>query len=561
VLTLKVSDERLSPSRRHAWILGLVLVGTTASSLRAQDRRPEARVQDEKDPASDPESDRLVEILLRSGASDGNGDDWKASENAERALERRGVLGARSALAARAKARSAKARERLERVIRSVVSALVLDLQRPLLEPAARHAAAAAVGGAIASLDPSGEASIGSETVTEAELDQSGQIGREEPKSGYEARLRARGARAALASLGPAGLGVALEVPPVRPLAVERQLYVIFAEVYEREARRALKAAGHADEARALREAYWGRSDLAVMTVAEGMRDPREPVRSLFQTLRDDALVHALTDLDAADPDQRESAQDELYRLSDLARPTLDRIARGDDKAHASAESRLSAARLSRRIRFRLSRALVRKLGHELEGYAELPFDKRRSVAFELERLGGQDAVPALRALLVEEPTEEVRAVAALGLYKQNDWVGAEWLHVHGQTVNLISKRDLAGLILDQGNKYLQAKKFEQAEKQYRQVLEIEPKNEVALYNLACCYSLWGRTDEAIDYFKRSIEAGFDDVDHMEKDTDLDPIRDDPRYKAAIDALKAKKAKDRGDTEGDKKPEGDKKDQ
>ena len=96
-------------------------------------------------------------------------------------------------------------------------------------------------------------------------------------------------------------------------------------------------------------------------------------------------------------------------------------------------------------------------------------------------------------------------------------------------------------------------KKYEQAEKDYLQVLDLDPKNEYALYNLACCYSLWGKTDQALAFLRKSIEAGFEDASHMEQDTDLDPIRDDPRFKAMLDALKAKKgSKDDDEGAGDK---------
>jgi tetratricopeptide (TPR) repeat protein len=478
----------------------------------------------------DPDAQRLVQVLL--------GDDWKTSEQAAKALERRGVSGARAVLAQRARTRSARERDRLDAVLRDVVNALVVDIQRPLVSAPVRHAAQASLGDAIACIDPSGEAAISSEQAPQAEVDAAGAAGRDEPKTGLETRLRARSATAGLESLGPAALGLALEVPPVRPFPALRALESIAQDMYTRESARILAVARPAD----LDEAWHGRADLAAPFVATGLADKREPVRAFFQRIRDEAIALSLASLESEDPDRRECSQDELYRLSDMARPTLERIAKGLDKEHRTAEARVTAERLAHRIRFRLSKALVRRLGHELEGYSDLPFDKRRSEAFELERLGGPDAVPALRQLLVEEPTLEVQAVAAIGLFKQGDVVGSNWLQLHNLKFNRIATRDLAALILDQGNKYLQAKKYEQAEKQYLAVLELEPKNEIALYNLACAYSLWGKTDEAFVYLKKSIEAGFDDVSHMDKDTDLDPIRDDPRYKALLDPIRKKKA-------------------
>ncbi|MBI3724118.1 tetratricopeptide repeat protein [bacterium] len=527
-------------------ILAVFLASCLSLRASADDGTSPGGAASEADRArADADTARSIQALL--------GDDWKVSREAEKALEHRGALGARIVLRSRATDPSARHRERLDRVLRSVVSALVIEIQRPLLEGGDPFSTASALAGdGAACIDVSDDAAIGSEALTEAQIDEAGIVGQDEPRSGRESKLRARAAREALLLLGPPAVGIALEVPPVRKFETERALFSVLRAVYERESARARAAAGDAAAVNAFREAWRGAADLAAPFLALGI-DPenerRDSVRALFQLVRDDALDESLKDLGSEDPDRRESSQDALARLGHLARPALERIARGDDKAHASPEAKLSAERLANRIRYRLSPALVRKLGHEMEGYAALPLDKRRSRAFELERLGGADAVPALRALLTEEPSDEVRAACAIGLYKQGDWVGAEWLQVHGQRVSLISSREKAALILDQGNKYLTARKYAQAEAQYKQVLAIEPQNSVALYNLACTYSLSGRTDEAIDYLKQAIAAGFDDDTHMEQDQDLDPIRDDPRYKQVREALKAKKAKARGEGE------------
>lgn len=503
--------------------MALILSGIAVAGARAQDHSPP------QTESIDPDVARLIQVLL--------GEDWKASETAAQALSRRGVAGARAVLAQRARTRGARERERLEHVLRDVVNTLVVDLQRPLIAEAQRFSAQAALGDAIGAIDPSGEASVSSEQSTDAEIEAAGALGREEPKSGIETKIRARAARSGLAALGPAAIGLALDVPPVRPPAATYLLGLLARDVYERDARRILA------REKGLRESWHGKADLGKDFVLSGTRDTREAVRAFYQNVRDDAVELALSALDSRDADRRECSQDELFRLSDLAKTRLDFIAKGDDPKLRSAEARVAAERISHRVQFHLSRSLIRRLGHELEGYSDLPFDKRRSLAFELERLGGQEAVPALRRLLVEEKTTEVQAVAAVGLFKQGDMVGAEWLASHNKSVNRISKRDLAALILEEGNNYLKIKKYEQAEKDYLQALELEPKNEVGLYNLACCYSLWGKLEPALTYLKKAIEAGFDDLTHMNNDTDLDPLREDPRFKQMMDALRAKKAK------------------
>ena len=63
-----------------------------------------------------------------------------------------------------------------------------------------------------------------------------------------------------------------------------------------------------------------------------------------------------------------------------------------------------------------------------------------------------------------------------------------------------------------------------------RDVLEDSPGNGLALFNLACCESLLGRTDEALAHLREAIAAAPSLRENAKTDTDLDPIRDDPRF-------------------------------
>ena len=67
------------------------------------------------------------------------------------------------------------------------------------------------------------------------------------------------------------------------------------------------------------------------------------------------------------------------------------------------------------------------------------------------------------------------------------------------------------------------------------------------LYGLACLYSLIGKTEEAIYYLTKSLECGFAHRQYLEKDSDFDPIREHPSYKALIEDLKARE-KESGST-------------
>lgn len=52
----------------------------------------------------------------------------------------------------------------------------------------------------------------------------------------------------------------------------------------------------------------------------------------------------------------------------------------------------------------------------------------------------------------------------------------------------------------------------------------------VALYNVACVHSLQGRTDEAFDYLRQAMAAGFNDPNQYGSDPDLRSLHSDPRW-------------------------------
>jgi tetratricopeptide (TPR) repeat protein len=56
-------------------------------------------------------------------------------------------------------------------------------------------------------------------------------------------------------------------------------------------------------------------------------------------------------------------------------------------------------------------------------------------------------------------------------------------------------------------------------------------------YDLACYEALAGERETAIEAFVRSIEMGFRDARHIRRDTDLDSIREDPRFVEALDGI------------------------
>lgn len=82
------------------------------------------------------------------------------------------------------------------------------------------------------------------------------------------------------------------------------------------------------------------------------------------------------------------------------------------------------------------------------------------------------------------------------------------------------------------GNALLDSKKYEDAVNAYHMAekLNYSPLSKV-LYNLACAYSLLEDEDAGLKYMQLSIENGYDNREHMLKDSDLDFIRKSERFR------------------------------
>lgn len=87
----------------------------------------------------------------------------------------------------------------------------------------------------------------------------------------------------------------------------------------------------------------------------------------------------------------------------------------------------------------------------------------------------------------------------------------------------------------DVGIAYTEVKDYKKAKEIYIKLLDQNPKNsEIYFYNLACLSALQNKKSEAIEYLEKSLINGYDDYDHLTKDTDLDSLREMPEYKKLL---------------------------
>ena len=67
--------------------------------------------------------------------------------------------------------------------------------------------------------------------------------------------------------------------------------------------------------------------------------------------------------------------------------------------------------------------------------------------------------------------------------------------------------------------------------------MEIDPTDSVVLYNVACNLVTLGENDKALDYLEKAIQHGTVSAAWMRNDTDLDNLRDHPRFEAMLHRL------------------------
>jgi tetratricopeptide (TPR) repeat protein len=94
---------------------------------------------------------------------------------------------------------------------------------------------------------------------------------------------------------------------------------------------------------------------------------------------------------------------------------------------------------------------------------------------------------------------------------------------------------DVVGLL---GGLYTKAGRITDGLKMDRKFVRLEPDNATAHYNLACSLALCKKRPGALRSLRKALSLGYDDLDWMEQDPDLELLKDDPEFRQLLGQLK-----------------------
>jgi tetratricopeptide (TPR) repeat protein len=93
------------------------------------------------------------------------------------------------------------------------------------------------------------------------------------------------------------------------------------------------------------------------------------------------------------------------------------------------------------------------------------------------------------------------------------------------------------------GDHYTQRRRYGDSLNVDKQLSQIEPRNPLVFYNLACSYALNREVDLAAAALEKALALGYRDFHWLSKDPDLRRLRKHPRYRTIEDQIRKMKVK------------------
>ncbi len=94
---------------------------------------------------------------------------------------------------------------------------------------------------------------------------------------------------------------------------------------------------------------------------------------------------------------------------------------------------------------------------------------------------------------------------------------------------------EVVGLL---GGLYTRVGRIADGLKMDRKLVRLDPENPTAHYNLACSLALCRKRPDALRSLRKALSLGYDDLDWMQQDPDLEILKNDPEFQKLLRQLK-----------------------
>jgi tetratricopeptide (TPR) repeat protein len=119
---------------------------------------------------------------------------------------------------------------------------------------------------------------------------------------------------------------------------------------------------------------------------------------------------------------------------------------------------------------------------------------------------------------------------------KQNNYEEA----IKNYKMALHHNKDFEESYINISTAYLKTKQFTLALKYLNILKSINPRNPFLHYNLACYYSLLGKTTMGMEALKEAIQNGFNDNNSLKRDPDIQKLRQNNQFRELQKLLELK---------------------
>lgn len=87
------------------------------------------------------------------------------------------------------------------------------------------------------------------------------------------------------------------------------------------------------------------------------------------------------------------------------------------------------------------------------------------------------------------------------------------------------------------GHLYTKTGRIDDGLRMDRRLVRLKPEDPLAHYNLGCSLALKKRKKDAVDSLQRAVDLGYDDLEYMQSDPDLQILKNYPGFQIILAQL------------------------